>query len=109
MRFFANNYADYDGSPVQIDSAAWINNAKAIAISILNDRRNLEGAIDGGLYVGPAGVAYSLFKLASFLPEPEAKQMLEQSRNLSNLNLRYFQQQNLNKDKTSRVGFLLGK
>ncbi len=111
MRFFANTYPDYDGSKVQIDARVWIAKAIEIANTLVREKRNVEGTIDGGLYVGPAGVAYSLLKLASNLPEQqrqESSELVKRAQHLVNLNLMYFQHQNLERDKTLKVGFLLG-
>ena len=109
MRYFPNPYRDYDGSDVQVNSDIWLNLAKNTANVILANIKHVESSIDGGLYVGPAGVAYALWKLSSFVTPTEASHVLAQADNLIKLNLMYVQRPDLQRDKQNKVGFLLGK
>ena len=98
MRYFPNPYRDYDGSEVEINAQVWMNKAKNIANVILSNIKHVESNIDGGLYVGPAGVAYALLKLSWFLTPSEAPHVLAQADNLINLNLMYVQRPDLLRD-----------
>ena len=109
MRYFANPYRDYDGTEVQVNPEVWLNKSRSVANVILSNIKHVESSIDGGLYVGPAGVAYALWKMSSFVTPQEASQLLAQADNLVNLNLMYVQRPDLQRDKQNKVGFLLGK
>jgi len=66
MRYFVNRLADYvSGQPVQIDAARFtqyiLNTVEAIRKRMPPTTANC----DGGLYVGCAGVAYALYRLAA--------------------------------------------
>ena len=108
MRYFPNPYRDFDGTEVQINAQVWLNKAKNVANVILSNIKHVESNIDGGLYVGPAGVAYAFLKLSTFVTPPEAQQVLVHAENLVNLNLMYVQRPDLQRDKQNKVGFLLG-
>ena len=109
MRYFANPYHDYDGTEVHVNPEVWLNKSRSIANVILSNIKHVESSIDGGLYVGPAGVAYALWKMSSFVTPQEASQLLAQVDNLVKLNLMYVQRPDLQRDKQNKVGFLLGK
>lgn len=107
MRYFPNPYEDHDGNAnFCVDSEKWLAKAREVASMILSQLHEVEENIDGGLYVGPAGVAYALWKMSSFLPPPEAEPMLAKAQHLVNLNLMYVNRQT--NDKQIKYGFLLG-
>ena len=64
--------------------------------------------LDGGLYVGPAGIAYALWKISTFLEPTDSKPILEYAEHLMKLNLQYVQNPERQRDKKNKVGFLLG-
>ena len=110
MRYFPNPYQDYQiGSPFQIDSQLWLTKAQEVAKLIFNHKKHAESNLDGGLYVGPSGIAYALWKLSTFLePSPDSKPILEFAQHLMKLNLQYVQNPERQKDKKNKFGFLLG-
>ena len=135
MRYFPNPYQDYQaGSPFQIDSQLWLAKAQEVAKLIFNYKQHAEGNIfseinltkmfykikdffceitgnqDGGLYVGPSGIAYALWKLSTFLESSsmDSKPILEYAQHLMKLNLQYTQKPERQRDKKNKFGFLLG-
>ena len=110
MRHFPNPYRDFVvGSHFEINSPFWLSKAKEVANLILSHRQHVESNIDGGLYVGPAGVAYALWKFSTYLEPYESRQILDYAQKLINMNLSYVHQPNFQKDKKNKYGFLLGK
>ena len=70
----------------------------------------ITGNLDGGLYVGPSGIAYALWKLSTFLESSptDSKPILEYAQHLMKLNLQYTQKPERQRDKKNKFGFLLG-
>ena len=66
--------------------------------------------MDGGLYVGPSGIAYAVWKLSTFLESSptDSKPLLEYAQHLMKLNLQYTQKPERQRDKKNKFGFLLG-
>ena len=66
--------------------------------------------MDGGLYVGPSGIAYAVWKLSTFLESSsmDSKPILEYAQHLMKLNLQYTQKPERQRDKKNKFGFLLG-
>ena len=111
MRYFPNPYQDYQiGSPFQIDSQLWLTKAQEVAKLIFNHKKHAESNLDGGLYVGPSGIAYALWKLSTFLESSptDSKPILEYAQHLMKLNLQYTQKPERQRDKKNKFGFLLG-
>ena len=62
MRFFPNTYPDFSDQSVLSDPGLYLTKAKQVASFINANIKHVEQTnIDGGLYVGPAGVAYALW------------------------------------------------
>ena len=91
LRYFDNPYSDLEpGDEIEIDYRLWKARIKKIVESILcreNYNQSLKGQfknllelkcveniLDGGLYVGVAGVAYMLWYVASKFPEYKLKE-----------------------------------
>ena len=109
MRHFPNPYRDFVvGSHFEINSPFWLSKAREVANLILSHRQHVESNIDGGLYVGPAGVAYALWKFSTYVEPYESRQILDYAQKLINMNLTYVHQPNFQKDKKNKYGFLLG-
>lgn len=112
MRFFPNPYNDFNPNDCNLDQASrqvYLAKARQVANLINTNMKAVESNIDGGLYVGPAGVAYSLWKMSSFVSDAQERQvLLQQAHRLVNLNLMYVQRPDMQRDKQNRVGFLLG-
>ena len=92
LRYFDNPYSDLEpGEEIEIDYRLWKARIKKIVESILcreNYTQSLKGhflelkcksclkenIVDGGLYIGVAGVAYMLWHVASKFPEYKLKE-----------------------------------
>ena len=62
MRFFPNTYPDFSGQGDVSDPSLYLTKAKQVASFINANIKHVEqNNIDGGLYVGPAGVAYAFW------------------------------------------------
>ena len=111
MRYFPNRYPDYPGGQIQYDTQVYLSKARQVANFILANFKHAESNVDGGLYVGPAGIAYSLWKLSHVLKDhakEESEAVLKSAEKLIEINLNYVQRPDLQKDKQNKVGFLLG-
>jgi len=65
MRYFVNRLADYvSGQPVQVDVGRWTQYISRTVDAIRTRMPPTTENCDGGLYVGCAGVAYALYRLA---------------------------------------------
>ena len=108
MRYFPNPFQDFlPGTPFQPNEQVWLTKARQVANLIFSNQRHAEGNTDGGLYVGPSGIAYALWKLSTFLESSEAKPILDYAEKLVNVNLSHVQNQDP-RDKKNKFGFLLG-
>ena len=62
MRYFPNPYPDFSRQEIVPDLNVYLTKAKHVAAFIkANIKHVKQNNIDGGLYVGPAGVAYALW------------------------------------------------
>ena len=62
MRYFPNPYPDYSSQSPPPDLKVYLTKAKMVAGFIIENIRQVEEiSMDGGLYVGPAGVAYAFW------------------------------------------------
>lgn len=109
MRYFPNPYPDYSSQSPPPDLKVYLTKAKMVAGFIIENIKQVEEiSMDGGLYVGPAGVAYAFWKLSRFVSPAESQELLKRAGNLVNLNLMHVQRPDLKNDKQNQVGFLLG-
>jgi len=109
MRYFPNPYPDYSSQSPPPDLKVYLTKAKMVAGFIIENIKQVEEiSMDGGLYVGPAGVAYAFWKLSRFASPAESQELLKRAGNLVNLNLMHVQRPDLKNDKQNQVGFLLG-
>ena len=62
MRYFPNPYPDYSSQSPLPDLNVYLTKAKMVAGFIIENIKQVEEiSMDGGLYVGPAGVAYAFW------------------------------------------------
>ena len=62
MRYFPNPYPDFSGQTPIPDLKQYLNKAKQVSAFISANISHVEqNNLDGGLYVGPAGVAYAFW------------------------------------------------
>lgn len=109
MRFFNNPYSDYDmRQEVVVDSDLWNKRVDEVASDILSHGQQVERPFDGGLYVGPVGVAFALWRLAKCKNGDEASKYLQRAQKWVELNLMYVNKPDIQKDKQMKMGFLLG-
>ncbi|XP_056145873.1 lanC-like protein 3 [Lampris incognitus] len=106
-RCFANRFSDYKGALLPGQDAGTVVPAVTATIDKILRRVPMDaGDCDGGLYDGPAGVAYMLFHVtecAYFSEQRDA--YLRTAKQIIDVSLRYVDAE---QDKNMRVAFLLG-
>ncbi len=104
-RFFSNHLPDFHpgaADPYHCDRCL----AKIRAIVTVVDRSPSQAhPLDGGLYIGPAGVAYAYWYLAS--KGIDESDLLEKARDRLSANLAYATNRQSRRD-SEKVGFLIG-
>jgi len=105
-RYFENTFAQYNNQDVVIDTSMWQQKIKQIAEAIVKQQQINRRTCDGGLYVGLGGVAYALWYISTKLPNSDV--FLTEATKLSQAHLQYCATQDVSRQPSSRLGFLLG-
>jgi lantibiotic modifying enzyme len=113
-RYFINPYQNLPTAQLNsnIDALKWKNRVIELSRHIQQNEAHFTKNVDGGLYVGPAGIAYAFYYLTVArgltITEDEKKQFLESATKLVDANVIYYERLDVIRDKKNLVGFLTG-
>ena len=113
-RYFLNNALHNADAQLkgQIDSQEWKSRIHQLAKYIQTNEAHFLKDVDGGLYVGPAGVAYAFYHFANTpelsIGEDDRKQLLQSAANLVEINLKHYEREDVIRDTRNLLGFLTG-
>ena len=104
-RYFENPYNDLaPGQDIEIEHKFWKKRIKELIKAILSEDNAGKRRLDGGLYVGEAGIAYMLWYVSEKLPELA---YMESAHKLAQEHFQ-FCKEDASQDLGSKLGFLLG-
>jgi len=106
-RYYENPYHDLlAGQEIQVDHILWKTRIKELIEGIITNSNSSSTImrVDGGLYVGLAGIAYMMSYVSEKLPDLN---FLENAKKLAQTHYRFCQEDS-SPDLGSRLGFLLG-
>ncbi len=112
-RYFANPYPEYSEDSSRASSLPAADATARVAhilAQLDNARRAIDADPDGALYVGPAGVAFALWRLAQFpalFSDESRSSLLQRADARLQVNLRHAEKRR-SRDGGRRVGLLLG-
>jgi len=96
----------------KIDAPIWKERVKQLVKYIQSNEERFIKDLDGGLYVGPAGVGYAfhyIFNVQQLeFTENEKNQLLQFATKLVDINLNYYQNADVIRDRKNLLGFLTG-
>ena len=113
-RYFVNPYLNVEDTKLQeaLDTSKVRNRVIELAQYIQKNEAHYAKDVDGGLYVGPAGVAYAFYFLTVApglsISEDNKKLFLNFATKLVIANIKHYDKPEVVKDKRNRLGFLTG-
>lgn len=113
-RYFINPYINQPASQLRpdVDQQKWKDRVLELAQHIQTNEARYTKDHDGGLYVGPAGVAYSFYYLTTapglVMEEKEKAKYLKFAMDLVEDNAGYYEKPEVIRDKRNLLGFLTG-
>ena len=95
-----------------VDAQEWKKRIIQLAKYIQTNEDHFMKDVDGGLYVGPAGIAYAFYYIAITpelsIAEEDKNQFLQLAMKLVETNIRYYEKADVIRDKRNQLGFLTG-
>ena len=113
-RYFINPYLNIPAAQLKndIDAVKWRNRVIELSRHIQQNEAHYTKDVDGGLYVGPAGIAYAFYYLTVApglsITEDEKQQFVQVATKLVDANVKHYERPEVIRDKKNLVGFLTG-